>query len=69
MLTQGGDVMWRPSDLARRKTEMNISENNEETNENLIEWSWAGYIRRFFNNALLFIDWLWPYLNVLNIIE
>ena len=37
MLTQGGDVMWRPSELARRKTEMNISENNEETNENLIE--------------------------------
>ena len=35
---------------------MNISENNERTNENLIESSLAGDIRRFFNNALLYID-------------
>ena len=48
------DRRWGPSDLARRK--LNISENNERTNENLIESRLAGDIRRFFNNALLFID-------------
>ena len=45
---------------------MNISENNEKTNENLIESSLAGDIRRFFNNAVLYIDRL--SLNLLDII-